>query len=174
MEHIILGLLILKSMTIYEMNGHFKHGLSLAYSASYGSLQNGLKKLLNQNLITVEATVDSGRQKKVYQINKAGEEVFKTWMLSEIPLHKLNTLLIAKLYFLDHLALEDQLLLVSHLIEQTEAKELHLMKLEKESKSLNPTKEFQIKTLDYGMMAQTSSLHWLSDLHIELERKKTQ
>ena len=39
MENVILGLLIIQSLTLYELNRAFKQGISMFYSASYGSLQ---------------------------------------------------------------------------------------------------------------------------------------
>ena len=68
MEFIILGILLFKDMTIYEINTSFKKGLFLIYSASYGSLQNAVKKLLKKEFITFRETVENGRNKKIYSI----------------------------------------------------------------------------------------------------------
>ena len=76
MEYIILGLLLFKEMTIYEMNSSFKKGLSLIYSASYGSLQNATKKLIKTEWIHFTQTIENGRNKKIYSISDQGKAAF--------------------------------------------------------------------------------------------------
>jgi len=48
MENVILGLLMIQSLTLYELNQSFKQGISMFYSASFGSLQAAVKSLLSK------------------------------------------------------------------------------------------------------------------------------
>jgi len=81
MDFIVLGILLYKPLTIYEINSFFENGLFLIYAASYGSLQNAIKKLLKNDWIEFEEVVENGRNKKIYSLKKKGTQAFFTWML---------------------------------------------------------------------------------------------
>ena len=100
MEYILLGLLVLKSRTIYEFRAAIASGLNLMYSCSTGSIQAGLKKLLAGGYIRVEAQTDGGRKKKIYEITEAGRAFFGAWVNN--PMNALNERHpeLAKLYFM--------------------------------------------------------------------------
>src|SRR5512139_1502134 len=100
MEHVVLGLLMIQSLTIYGLNRAFKQGISLFYSASYGSLQTAVKNLLGKGWIVFEERVDHGRNKKVYSITEQGRRAFYEWMLEEIPANKLEVTALSKVFFL--------------------------------------------------------------------------
>lgn len=80
MDHLILGLLFFKGRTIYELKERISQGLNLMYSASIGSIQAAIKKLLAAGLITCEETVENGKYKKVYSITEAGRAAFGEWI----------------------------------------------------------------------------------------------
>lgn len=64
MDKIILGFLMLRSATIYELRQFIKNTLSTVSSDSTGSIQAGIHKLLKNNYITFKESVESGRNKK--------------------------------------------------------------------------------------------------------------
>ena len=76
MDTIILGLLIMKDRTIYEIRERINKGLNMMYSSSMGSIQAAIKKLLENNYIEFEEIVDNGKYKKVYSITTSGKEYF--------------------------------------------------------------------------------------------------
>jgi hypothetical protein len=47
MENIILGLLLMCNRTIYQLRDRIDKGIKLMYSSSMGSIQEAIKKLLN-------------------------------------------------------------------------------------------------------------------------------
>ncbi len=54
MQQVILGLLILHGpLSLYAVQRQFQQGVSLFYSASFGSIQRALKQLAEQGLATV-------------------------------------------------------------------------------------------------------------------------
>lgn len=176
MEHIVLGLLLLKEMTIYELNTAFSHGLSLIYSASYGNLQYAVKKLLKAELIEYRETVENGRNKKIYSIRPDGRRVFFEWMESEIPVGKLETVMLSKVYFLG--LVDDpklRLTIVEEMIMKTAEAEEGLRELNSEVRSYRLPEEhkqiagFQFKTLDYGLMAHSAGRQWLQKLYNEVK-----
>ncbi len=171
MEYIVLGLLILKEMTIYELNSAFGQGLSLIYSASYGNLQYAVKKLLKDEFIEFREVVENGRNKKIYSIKESGFRAFHDWMESEIPLNKLETIMLSKVYFLG--LVKDpsiRLEIVSEMIEKAGRVDTGLRQLHDEvaaiqlPENLIDIAKYQFKTLDYGIMAHASGIRWLTDL----------
>ncbi len=171
MEFIILGILLFKDMTIYEINTSFKKGLFLIYSASYGSLQNAVKKLLKKEFITFRETVENGRNKKIYSIGPSGEQYFYDWMYDEVDVKKLETNILSKIYFLGFIKEKnDRLKIIDDMIQKTEKvrdelagysqmlNTLELNAYEKESAF------YQFKTLDYGVMSHDAALEWLKKL----------
>jgi len=176
MEYIVLGILLYKSMTIYDLNIAFKKGLFLIYSASYGSLQNAVKKLLRNEYISFTEKVSNGRNKKIYSITPSGKEYFFEWMHSETEENKLEINVLSKIYFLGFIENRNEKLeIVDDMISKTEKvcgelsryyDSLKLMKQREENKELA---KYSIKTLDYGIMSHKAAIEWLYELKDEIE-----
>lgn len=73
MDHMILGLLLLSSRTIYQLHERIDKGLHMMYSSSMGSIQAAVKKLLNGGYIQYEEVVENGKYKKIYSITDRGD-----------------------------------------------------------------------------------------------------
>lgn len=171
MEYVVLGLLILKSQTLYELNNAFKQGISLFYSASYGSLQTTIKNLLKKGLISFEEQVDNGRNKKVYTISPGGKEAFFQWMNEDTPVNKLEVTALSKVYFLGLIDSTDhKKKILKEIIGKIQTVEEELESIDKEiSKYKVPDSyknilNYQVKTLDYGIKAHTFAKGWFVTL----------
>ncbi|GGG03453.1 transcriptional regulator [Paenibacillus albidus] len=177
MEYVVLGLLILKSQTLYELNKAFQQGIALFYSASYGSLQTALKKLVNQGNIEFEEQVDQGRNKKVYCITDKGRETFIEWMGAELPASRLESTALSKVFFLGLIdGSENKQAIIRKIIEQIQRAVAELQEMDEAYRKLEvqaPYQEifsYQIKTLDYGIQSHTYARNWFEELLTELER----
>jgi DNA-binding PadR family transcriptional regulator len=177
MEYVVLGLLIIQSLTLYELNRAFKQGISMFYSASYGSLQISVKNLLSKGMIVFEAKVERGRNKKVYSITEQGRVAFYQWMLDEIPVNKLEVTALSKVYFLGLLPdLEQRKQIVLEILIKVEQVHDALNQMNEEisraeiSASYSGILKYQLKTLDYGLMAHASAKEWFLGLLNELEK----
>lgn len=100
MDKIILGLLILKSMTIYDIKKFVATYLSHSYADSLGSIQYALKKLLGANAIEFVAYVENGHNKKEYTITKLGMKMFKEWLEQPVNSRSSQKIDERKLFFL--------------------------------------------------------------------------
>jgi DNA-binding PadR family transcriptional regulator len=176
MENVILGLLVIQSLTLYEINQMFKQGISMFYSASYGSLQTGLKNLLSRGLIVFEERVEGGRNKKVYSITPAGKETFFNWMIAETPLSKLEVTGLSKVYFLGLIPdVETRKAIVSEILQKIQMMECALADLDEEIKAYPiPTEwedvvHYSRKTLGYGRGAHAFAHTWFEELLEELK-----
>jgi DNA-binding PadR family transcriptional regulator len=177
MEYVVLGLLLIRPRTIYEINGWFKMSISLFYKASYGSLQISIKKLLAKGYIDYEESTENGRRKKTYFINNAGTQAFFIWMLDEIPGNNLEVVGLSRLFFLGLLPDTAQREKVIGKI-RTGLKETinELEAVEKQIKSYEIPEagkavfHYQAKTLDYGIAAKKAALKWFNKLAVEIEK----
>ncbi|AFS77831.1 putative transcriptional regulator [Gottschalkia acidurici 9a] len=179
MEYVILGLLILKSQTIYELNKHFETSISLFYSASYGSLRTTTNKLLKKGLIHFEERKENGRNKKIYTILDEGKEEFFKWMYSEVSQSKLEVEALTKLFFLGLVeSNENKKAILKNIIETTDVEKDNLENLEesiKEEKIPDGYEDiayYRLKTLNYGIQSCNFSKDMFEDILKELEESK--
>lgn len=100
MDTLILGLLILKSRTIYEIKNKIDNGMNLMYSGSFGSIQSAVKKLLANNYIVFSEIVENGKYKKVYTITDKGREYFHSWINTPMSAGQSKNPDLPKLYFM--------------------------------------------------------------------------
>lgn len=176
MEFIILGLLMFKNLTIYEINRHFKENMSLIYSASYGSIQNAILKLSKREEISFNEIVESGRNKKIYSINPSGIKAFYTWMMDDVKTNKLEVQMLSKIYFLGLIKTkEDKLSIVGNILNEAKSQLDEIEALDEELSNLTLDEEtmsiakYQFKTLDYGLMSHRHGYKWLQELYTEIE-----
>ncbi len=172
MEYVVLGLLHLKVMTIYELNSAFKQGISLFYSASYGSLQVAVKKLLTAGWIVASECVENGRKKKYYEMTPDGHVAFMAWMVQEYPQgNKLEVTLLSKLFFLGLIeSKEERSRLIEKMIVAVDEACQIMMQADKELQALpaeiqtHPVFYYQYKTLQYGLNGHHHALEWFKQL----------
>ena len=171
MEYVILGLLLIRPMTVYDINSVFKKGISLFFSASYGSIQSALKKLLQTEKITCEESVESGRHKKTYSITEKGSNEFFAWIESPIPENKLEVNILSKIYFLGLVRsskIKTAILMDMRDRIDLSLKELSKLGIEEKQKERNDRQmqisNYQMKILDYGIMSMNSARGWIEDM----------
>lgn len=100
MEYIILGLLLFKPMTVYEIRVYIQKNLTTICSDSLGSIQIAIKKLLNKGYITTKEYLERGLVKKKHSITSLGVEHYKEWVGSPINIAKMTNMEESKFYFL--------------------------------------------------------------------------
>ncbi len=99
-DHIILSLLLIKSMNVYEIRLYIQHSLSTVCSDSLGSIQAAIKKLLSMRSIEVYEYVENGKLKKQYSITPNGVEQFTAWISTPMNLQKVRNMEEGKFFFL--------------------------------------------------------------------------
>lgn len=175
MEYVILGLLILKPQTLYRLNKAFEQSISLFYSASYGSLQAAIKKLLKKEYIDYEEVIENGRNKKIYYSSSKGQEAFYQWMKDEIRENKLEVEALSKVFLLGMMEeKEEKRKIVRDIIEKNQRAKEELMVIQERvgdrgSSSHNRVSYYKRKTLDYGIESYSFAIHWFQQLLQEIE-----
>lgn len=172
MANVILGLLLsVGPLTIYDLNKQFEAGVSLFYRASLGALRTALMGLLARGEVTVETSVESGRTKKRYSVTDAGRVAFDEWMRAAITASDVETVAMAKTFFLALIPTVDaRLAIVDGILERVtadaaelEALALQLDALEIPSEHLDHF-DFQRGTLEYGIGAHAHAADFYRSL----------
>ena len=119
MENIILSLLLIKSMTIYEMKVFIEEFLKGVCSNSLGSMQVAIKKLLGAEKIIFSEFEENGRKKKEYRITEQGIQQFQNWMQTPLNWNKGKNMEESKFFFLGMLPKDERIKRLKQLIEDT-------------------------------------------------------
>lgn len=98
MDKIILGYLMLRGMSAYDLKTCIKKNLSSMCSASSGSLYAALNKLKAGGLIEEDKT-EAARDKKMYSITSKGRTTFMEWISMPMSSDKVKNIEMAKLFF---------------------------------------------------------------------------
>ena len=131
MDKIILGILMLRRMTAYELRNTIRDNFKSMCSDSLGSIQVALKKLLSLKMVTFEELVEKGINKKRYAITDIGEKVLMDWIKIPIDISKTKNIDIGKLLFMGYIPKNEQKNLINKII----------LSLEKEYSELKNLKE---------------------------------
>lgn len=171
MEYILLGLLSLRPMTLYDLNKTLKKNISLFYSASFGSINTTLSKLLTKGWAIAEEKVEGGRNKKIFSLTSAGQQAFQSWLGSPMEVEKFKDAPLARFYFLGLLPEPEsrRQVLESHLenLRQTQAA-LETLYQQNTAVQVLPEQqaiyEYQLLTLKYGLDFYTFNIAWYENL----------
>ncbi len=169
MEFVILGLLLRDQLTIYQLRSIFNQSFSMIYGDSYGSLQSALKRLLAQGLIRFEETREGGRRKKIYQINAQGKARFFDWMMEDIPLSKLETASLTRLFFLGELEQPGRLTVLARIQEAIDQYHRILQGIQQQNapyyQLTEPWVRYRLHMLDYALSEMENSRRFFRELH---------
>ncbi|MGZ8804669.1 MAG: PadR family transcriptional regulator [Microbacterium sp.] len=172
MQHVILGLLMVHGpLSLYAVQRQFTQGVSLFYSASFGSIQRALRQLLDRGLVTIDETAADGRGRKPYTVTDAGIAAWREWMHEPVVGGDLETTALSKTFFL---GLLDDPASRREVIDGIRARiETDLAELRAVERALDATEvpaeyaevfRFQRATLDYGLRSHEQARAWFGAL----------
>ena len=177
MEFVILGLLMVRDQTLYQLKKAFEDTIALFYSASFGSLSAAIGKLVAKQWIVMEQKVDNGRNKKIYAITPTGTAAFQDWSSSPIPNEKVKDPALTRLFFMGDLDPHQRITVIETHIATLEAMYAALELLEKQAETLvipaayQERAAFQKLTLRYGSDYYAFSIDWFKRLLITLQEQ---
>ena len=167
MEYVILGFLMIRSLSQYDLLQALSKEVSPFYRPSLGSIQNALKKLIEKNHIKKSVNTDTGRKKNQYTITESGLKHFKLWMLSDFSETKFETDLNTRLFFLGHFDINERIaiikkgqLYVSSALAVYKCEMIRFNDMTF-SEDFAEIIKYQIKTLDLGIHAYIHLNNWL-------------
>jgi DNA-binding PadR family transcriptional regulator len=172
---VILGLLMIRNLSQYDIRNVLQQKISPFFSASLGSIQAALKKLESSGHVEFHEVIENGRRKKIYTLNDLGRQHFMDWMLSSIVPSRLEQDVTTRLFFLGFMTPSDRLTIINAVITQLKSsvQEFESASIEALQKPvpeyLNQVVTYQLKTLDLGLYYHQSMLEWFEKFAKELE-----
>ena len=139
MEFIILGLLLFKPMTVYEIRMYVQRNLTTICSDSLGSIQIAIKKLLNKGYITTSEYFERGLTKKRHTITKLGLNQYKNWVGSPINIAKMTNMEESKFYFLGTASKEKRISFIKSYIASLKEQQNKLIAIKEFTKANEDT-----------------------------------
>ncbi len=178
MDHMILGLLLLSSRTIYQLRERIDKGLNMMYSSSMGSIQAAIKKLLTCGYIQYEEAVEHGKYKKIYSITERGKQSFTEWITTPLNAQGIKNPELAKLYFMGFSAKETREARLQEYISQLKTQYDVLNAICKEAEDVIVPDEnkdilyYQFAAARYGKDFMKFNMEWHQKLLEEIRGKK--
>lgn len=160
LKYAILGLLDQEPHYGYEIKQKFEHMMGSLWPVSYGQLYPTLRKLSEQNFVTMK-TVQGKKavEKNVYSITKEGSAFFLSWLKKQRKKDQISIKdeFTLGLFFIDRLQKEETEALLRNKLADIE---------EKERFYLEENKKYGADTPIYKKLLSQKML-----LHIEAEKK---
>lgn len=173
---VILGLLLTRDLTIYEIKKAFEQVINFFYSASFGSLHPALKKLESRGFIRVRRTEEGGRAKKVYSITEKGREELGLWLEKDIQTGRIQDEGLLKLFFITELPRRKRLKVLKNYTALIQEHIHALRALEAESRAreipaaLRETFNYRMLTADFGLNYYQFELNWYESVIQRIEK----
>ena len=152
----LLGFLMSRSMTGYELKKKFSTSFSFFSGLSYGSIYPALKKMEKEGWLTLEVKIQNGSpNRKVYTITDEGRKVFLENLRAPFSLERPKDAFLARLFFFSHLPPEERL----------ETAKRHLETVREIQRSLRAV-EFQVseRADEYQYLCYTFGVRFFEDL----------
>jgi DNA-binding PadR family transcriptional regulator len=120
MDKLILGLLMLRRLTVYELRGFIQKYFQSMCSSSLGGIRAAINKLLDAQMITCNEYVERSVNKKQYSITDKGREEFLEWVHTPADLSVPKNIELAKFYSMGFLTPERRLQALDEIIAMLE------------------------------------------------------
>jgi len=162
LEYVILGLLMQKNQTGYQMKRYMMVSTSNFFNASFGSIYPALARLEKKGMITSMAEVEHGKYTKVYTIQEAGKASFIEWLQEPANVSDTSHNHLIKLFFYDYLDSQIKRLHYEVYIRQAMAAKQKLIDtIDLAKKTAGPDR---MQTLTYGIAYHTNIIDFYTRL----------
>jgi len=168
-DYIILGLLLEKEMTGYDIRQKIILSTANFYDASFGSIYPALKRLEDNNIIVSRKNIKGGKFKKIYHILDPGRQIFLNWVKEPLRLHKSRNEYLLKMFFYRYLSKEEVVIRITQFTKLLSEEKANLIKLE--SLVILKADFFQLSTLRYGLDSYQFLIDWLNQYLITIDQE---
>ncbi|MER7116756.1 PadR family transcriptional regulator [Saccharomonospora azurea] len=168
MRNFILGLLLLRPMSLYEVHAQFAAGLSHIYAASYGSIHRSLKQLLSQGDLACADEPASARNRRRYVVTDQGRRTWLAWMKEPASTENAEVAALARVFLLG--LVDDRptrLSVLASLRARALAEHEALLGIDNESGDRENDAtgaRYRAATVHYGVAASRNLVDWLDKL----------
>ena len=120
MDKLILGLLMLKKLTVYGIRAVIKTNFQSVCSDSLGSIQAALKRLLAAGMVTFSEYVEKSVNKKRYAITDKGRKELMGWLQTPADISNSKNMELGKFLFMGLLPSCERASLINEIISNLE------------------------------------------------------
>jgi len=120
LDKLILGLLMMRRLTVYEIRGIIRHYFQSMCSDSLGSIRAAVNKLLSMEMITCSEYVERSVNKKQYSITDKGRRFFLDWTQTPADIALSKNMELGKFLFMGFVPASARLQLLSEIISGME------------------------------------------------------
>jgi DNA-binding PadR family transcriptional regulator len=99
-DFIVLGFLLLRPMTGYELKTTMDATTGHFYRSSFGGIYPSLKKLARAEYVAVAQSTASGKLKKIYRPLPPGKKAFQVWLKKAPDIVRAPGSILIKMFFL--------------------------------------------------------------------------
>ena len=120
MDKLILGLLMMKRLTVYELRSVIRQYFQSMCSDSLGSIRAAVNKLLTLEMITCTEYVERSVNKKQYSITDKGRREFLAWAQTPADIALPKNMELGKFLFMGFVPAKERLQLLTEIISGLE------------------------------------------------------
>jgi len=171
MDKLILGILMLKKLTVYELRAVIKMNFQAMCSDSLGSIQSAIKRLLDADMVTFSEYVEKSVNKKQYSITDKGRKELAQWLQTPANISGSKNMELGKLLFMGMLTTQQRASLIEGIVKQLEKDldELLIIQSTISGKSKEQMIEYWNIDLDYfsGIAEKANSIGAFEELTLQ-------
>lgn len=158
-QNVILGFLVEKPMSGYDIKQMMENSVSYFFDASYGAIYPALKRMEKEKLIEKEVVQQDGKpNKNLFVITESGKEAFQTYMDSPLSPTLIRSDLLMRIFFGRHTNVAK---ITEWLHIEKEKAQAQLENLSKISDMYPEMERHKKITLLYGMDEAKFTLSWI-------------
>jgi DNA-binding PadR family transcriptional regulator len=167
----LLGFLMSRSMTGYELKKKFSISFSFFSGLSYGSIYPALKKMEKEGWLTLEVQIQDGSpNRKVYTITDEGRKVFLENLRAPFALERPKDAFLARLFFFSYLPPEERLETANRHLETVREIQRSLRAVEPQVRER--ADEYQYLCYTFGVRFFEDLVRNVTQIVRQLEKKK--
>ena len=149
-QSVLLGFLMRKSMTGYDLKKAFSMSFSFFSGLSYGSIYPALRKMEQQGLISKQTEIQDGApNRKIYTITEAGRKSFLESLEAPFTSEQPKNSFLMRLFFFAHLSPDARKQIASRQLDSIEQvhRQLEAARPEVEARA----DRFQLMCFQFGL-----------------------
>jgi DNA-binding PadR family transcriptional regulator len=174
LEYIILGFLMKKEMSGYDLKQWMTHSTSYFFDASFGSIYPALKRLEEKGYICFQEVLESNKFKKMYAITGEGKKHFLSWLEKPIIFAKTKQDHLVPIFFYRYLSKEKAIMNLKAFIKEVEPFLERLSEQKTELEKMYPIDQFKYEnaTMIYGIHYYQFVIEWCNGLLKQVEGER--
>ena len=165
-EYVVMGMILHKPLTGYDIKKEIDAGLGNFYKSSYGNLYPSLKKLTEKGYLSLTEQTQVDRLKKYYKTTELGRNEFLKWLSSPVDINLGTAMMMLRIYFIGELPkdIRSQIIQEYKIAIQNMFDEYKKIEAQLKNSIKNDRDYFEISTLYYGLQTAQGMLHWLEHI----------